>query len=265
MSMSQPEMTAEEAFQLFMTPGVTAPRARREQELANRGERLEMVVFGQLVRGHRWGSSDGKKVLVQHGWGSRGTAMWAIIKRLEAAGFQVFAFDAPGHGDSENNVSSMFQFAETQRVAGAIFGEFESIVSHSIAASGMPLALSQGLSANRVVLISARNDIAKFLVRFMQLAGIPDELFDGIRDIWDQILGWDNVMAATPSRLAPSMKPHALIIHDRDDEDVDFEDASVIHSAWLGSILILTDGLGHARIVRSDEVADQICEFLTSD
>jgi pimeloyl-ACP methyl ester carboxylesterase len=255
-------MNAEEAYQLFMTPGRPAPRARREQELADRGEPLTLEVFGITVRGHRWGS--GPRVLVQHGWGTRATAMWAQIKAVEAAGFEVYAFDAPGNGDSDSDISTMFHFAETMRVAGEAFGPFAGVVTHSIASSGLPLALSQGLKADRVAMMSPRDELAKFLTRFLELADISKEHFDGVMAIWDRELGWNRVLDATPSVLAPAFDFPALIIHDRDDEDVDYQDSERIHAAWRNSELMLTDGLGHARIVRSDEVAQRIVQFLSS-
>ncbi|MEY4880695.1 MAG: hypothetical protein RLZ87_123, partial [Armatimonadota bacterium] len=42
-----------------------------------------------------------------------------------------------------------------------------------------------------------------------------------------------------------------------------FHDSEIIYQAWNDAQLHLTEGLGHARIVRSKEVASLIAEFLS--
>lgn len=244
-----------------MTPPEATERARREQELADRGNRIEMTVNNQKVKGHQWGDGD-QKILVQHGWGSRGTAMWAIIKALVEAKFSVFAFDAPGHGDSEGKVSSMFQFADTMVAATKLLGRFEAVVTHSIAAAATPLALKRGLQTNKAVLISPRDDLDGFLRRFFEMTGTSIQLLDATRKEWADEFGWDSVLSAIPSTITPNRTEKALIIHDQQDEDVPFEDGVKIHSAWMGAKLLLTEKLGHARIIRSDYVAQSIVAFI---
>jgi pimeloyl-ACP methyl ester carboxylesterase len=245
---------------MFMTPGRPADRARREQELFDRGEKLSIPVWGQTARGLRWGS--GPRILVQHGWGSRSTAMWAIISRLIEEGFEVIAFDAIGNGDSDGDESSMLHFAETLSEASVHFGPFYGVVGHSIGASAIPLALTKELRAEKVILISARDDLQHFLTRFLELIEADPAHFEPVRQIWDQVIGWDRVMAATPSRIASTLELPALIIHDKEDEDVPFVDSEQLHSAWKDSEIQLTNSFGHVRIVRSKEVAEMIAKFL---
>lgn len=254
------ELTPERIYQMFMTPGRPAERARREQELYDRGDKLELQVWNQTVRGLKWGS--GPKVLVQHGWGSRGTAMWAIISQLVESGFEVYAFDAPGNGDSDGNESTMLHFAETLSEVGSHFGPFFGAVGHSIGASAMPLALTMKLRAERVVLISVRNELPHFLTRFLEILNADISFYEPVRAIWDEKVGWERVMAATPSNIASSLDLPALLIHDKNDEDVPFADSEKLNEVWKGSQLMLTETLGHVRIVRSKEVAGEISRFL---
>ena len=242
-----------------MSPPPQAPRARREQELLERGESVELVIEDQAVRGHYWGS--GKTVVVQHGWGSRGTAMWAFIKALEPH-FRVVAVDAPGHGDSDGTRSNMFLFAHTIHQLSEKFGPLHAIIAHSIGATAIPKSTTLGASADRYVLISARNELHDFLTRFFELSGVDSSLTQAVHQHWADEFGWDSVVAATPSLLAPSIGKPALVIHDEDDEDISVSEAHAIHQAWLGSELMITQGLGHARITRSAEVAERVRDFL---
>lgn len=242
-----------------MTPPPQAPRARREQELLERGDPVELIVEGQTVRGHAWGS--GQTVVVQHGWGSRGTAMWAFIKALEPH-FRVIAVDAPGHGDSDGTRSNMFLFAHTIHQTCEKFGPLHAIVAHSIGATAIPKSTTLGASADRYVLVSARNELHDFLTRFFELSGVDASLTQAVHQHWAEEFGWDSVVAATPSLLAPKIGKPALIIHDEDDEDIRLSEAKAVHAAWPESELVITKGLGHVRITRSAEVAERVRDFL---
>ncbi len=242
-----------------MSPPVLPTRARREQELLERGEPIELVVEGHSVRGQAWGS--GRAVVVQHGWGSRGTAMWTFIKALEPH-FRVIAVDAPGHGDSDGARSHMFLFAHTLAQLSEKFGPLYAIVAHSIGASATPKATTLGANAERFVLISARNDLVDFLTRFFELSGFDQAMSDEVQRHWADEFGWDSVMAATPSVIAPTIGKPALIIHDEEDEDIRVSEAHALHAAWPGSELVITQGLGHVRVTRSAEVAERVKEFL---
>ncbi len=242
-----------------MSPVPPAPRARREQELLERGEPIELVVEGHQVRGSAWGS--GAPVVVQHGWSARGTAMWALIKVLEPH-FRVMAVDAPGHGDSEGTRSTMFLFAHTLGQLSKQFGPLHAIVAHSIGATALPQSTVYGASAERYVSIAARNELGDLLTRFFEISGLDPSLKEGVHQHWADEFGWDCVVAATPSLLAPGISKPALIIHDEDDEEIDVSEAHTIHAAWPGSELVITQGLGHIRITRSAEVAERVRDFL---
>jgi pimeloyl-ACP methyl ester carboxylesterase len=54
----------------------------------------------------------------------------------------------------------------------------------------------------------------------------------------------------------------ALIIHDRDDADVPWQQAELLAKAWPGARLLLTRGLGHMRILRNRDVIQTSVDFI---
>jgi pimeloyl-ACP methyl ester carboxylesterase len=54
----------------------------------------------------------------------------------------------------------------------------------------------------------------------------------------------------------------ALIIHDRDDRDVPWQEGEAVARAWPHARFLRTEGLGHRRILRDPEVIDRVLRFL---
>ena len=63
-------------------------------------------------------------------------------------------------------------------------------------------------------------------------------------------------------RIAPSMRVPLLVVHDRNDKEVPVESGQSISNAWPGAELILTEGLGHQRILRAEPVTNVAVSFI---
>ena len=67
----------------------------------------------------------------------------------------------------------------------------------------------------------------------------------------------------TVAQIVPQLKVPGLVIHDRGDQDVSFDDAEAIVQHWPQARLLATDGLGHRRILRDAEVIEAVVSFLS--
>ena len=56
----------------------------------------------------------------------------------------------------------------------------------------------------------------------------------------------------------------ALIVHDRDDREVPFHDAERLTARWPGAHFYPTEGLGHRRILKDDDVIRRAVEFVAN-
>jgi pimeloyl-ACP methyl ester carboxylesterase len=56
--------------------------------------------------------------------------------------------------------------------------------------------------------------------------------------------------------------PPTLIVHDRHDREVRWEDGAAIAGAWPQSQLVTTEGLGHRRILQDASVIARIASFI---
>ncbi|HJW94878.1 MAG TPA: alpha/beta fold hydrolase, partial [Thermoanaerobaculia bacterium] len=117
LSRTAPRIATRVAADLFMKPRRfrTPPR---EQALLEGAERFEIRAGEDTtIRAWRWGN--GPVVILTHGWEGRGSQMASFVAPLVASGRSVVAFDAPGHGRTDGNRSSLPHFAWALRCVAA--------------------------------------------------------------------------------------------------------------------------------------------------
>ncbi len=68
--------------------------------------------------------------------------------------------------------------------------------------------------------------------------------------------------ALQPLALAPSLHTALLIVHDRSDREVPLADGEELARAWPEAQLIVTEGLGHRRVLSSPDTVEMVADFI---
>lgn len=255
------------ATHLFCTPP-RHPHPPVEQDWIARGRPFEVTARRRRVAGWRWGEESdsretrGRRVLLVHGWGGRGTQLHAFIQPLLDAGYEVVAFDAPAHGFSESRYASMLHFAQAIQAVAEAVGGVNGIIAHSLGGAATNLALSRGwLKTDRVVTVAAPTDFDAYSRYFARQLNVTDRVRDAMQLHLETRLGvpWRDLEGG---RLAATQSTPALIVHDRGDREVPFSAAERIASHWPGAVLLPTEKLGHRRILRDPAVVARAVEFM---
>lgn len=254
-----PEMAARWAETIFCRPPRNAPRAVEEAFLAT-GTRHTVQSEGHDIAAWTWG--EGPVVVLTHGWGSRAGRFSTLAQALAAAGFRVVLFDAPAHGESMGNQTSLPQFASALRAVGERFDPIYGVVGHSLGGAAVSLALGNGLRAQRAVLLSSPADVVLFSHAFAKHLRIPLRVHAVMRRNLEYRLRirWEELHVPTLAR-GMAATP-ALVVHDRNDEDVPFIQGREIADAWPGAQFMATSGLGHRAVVWDAEVIQRTVTFL---
>ncbi|MBA3497490.1 MAG: alpha/beta fold hydrolase [Gemmatimonadales bacterium] len=253
-----PGIAARWAESIFCTPPRHQPRSGDETYLAT-GRRFTVRSEGQALAGWEWG--EGPTIMLVHGWGSRAGRFSAMAGALAGAGFRVVAYDGPAHGRSTGRFASLPEFARALRAVGDIVGPVYGLVGHSLGGAAALLALRDGLAAERVVLLAAPADVTRFLTGLAdQLRLSPTTRAAMRRNLETRLrMRWDELHLPT---IARSLRPTALLLHDRDDPEVPYGDGEEIADAWPGARLVATSGLGHRAILRDPAVIEESVAFL---
>ena len=263
LSAAAPPLAAAVAERLWFTP---PPRRMRPGRAAlDSGHRMVRQVNGAPIVYWTWGG--GPRVMLMHGWAGDASQLCGFVEPLLAAGFGVVTFDAPGHGESRvgrvwDRRVSFVDFAAAMKHASAAFGPVNCVVAHSSGCGAVGLALRQGWRVERAVFLAPMAKPAAAAERFAQLLGLSARVMSMWQTRAEQRLDfrWDELDLALVPKWANT--PSVLVIHDRDDAEVDFSEGEAVAESWPEAELHATQSLGHRRILRDRSVIDRAVVFL---
>ena len=222
--------------------------------------RETLPVDGLPVAVYCWG--DGPVVLFVHGWSGRVTHVAAFIRPLQQAGYRVIAVDAPGHGETPGKRTNILECARVLQAVVQQYGPVHGVITHSFGGMVLAYAMAQGLQAGRVVCIAAPARVEFLVERFASIMAMPDAVVANLKARLEQRFDaniWE--MLATDANAARLDAP-ALVIHDEDDSSVPWQQGRLIADAWPGAQFVMTQGLGHTRILRDPAVIERVSGFI---
>jgi pimeloyl-ACP methyl ester carboxylesterase len=257
-----PVVTGRWATNLFM-------QTRRGSKIAvgvPAGATAVRVGEGKQARdAYVWGKN-GPLVFLIHGWGADSGAMCSLVRPLRDRGYRVVSFDAPAHGVNEGTQTTMTEFVASVRDVLDRFdpaAEVRAIVGHSLGGLASVAALTGSRRVpERLVLLSAPSSLNEALRSFVGFWKISKRIENRIRQELSKSHGvpiehWDVRTLASRDRFP------ALVLHDRDDSFVPFEEASIVANALGRKARVeLTKGLGHARILADKRTTSLVADFV---
>jgi pimeloyl-ACP methyl ester carboxylesterase len=258
-----PVRTVAHAARIFQTP-LPSSRERAAYALTTMSARKETVqVDGESIATYVWGDpSTQPYVLLAHGWSSMGLRWENWAPHLLAKGWAAVAFDQPGHGRSGGSLCTLPDFVRTLTAIGRHYGDAEGVIAHSLGGAAVTLALDDGWTAKRVVLIAAAADPQAATRRFARFVRLGEHLRPSLHDVLAERTGVPiddlHIRHHAPKRTQP-----ALIVHDVFDRDVPVEEGELYASLWPGATLLKTRRLGHRRIVDDESVIAAALAFLS--
>lgn len=249
------------AERLFLTP--PKPRLAQSTFFDFLDAHAGFVEYrGRSLATWRWGSRDAPAVLLAHGWGGHAAQLRAFVQPLLADGYRVIAYDQPAHGLSEGRLTGLPDFAGAIGAVAAWHGNVRHVIAHSLGGVAAALALSRGLPLQRVVLVSPPSDLVGFSRRFAHWLWIPERVRRAMQSAIEERFGvrWSEFELP---RIAPRLRAPALVIHDRGDTMVPWQQGAALAQAWPEARLLTTEGLGHGRILEDPQVTRAALDFIT--
>jgi pimeloyl-ACP methyl ester carboxylesterase len=266
-----PRLAGRIAFSLWRRP-LARGRVRVDEQIVHNAAKVDVLDLddagvvagariGAGVRTYAWG--DGQRpVLLVHGWRSRASRYAGFVTRLLELGYSPVSYDAPAHGDSDGEVTSILGHQRIIRALEERHGPFEGVIAHSL---GVPFALyavREGVAAKRMVMISGVADFGYLADAFCAELGLGPKInrelrrsiqrgyFDGADDIWTRFS-------------VTTGKTELLVIHNDEDDVVHPGQAQLLLRNYGPRAHFLpTTGLGHRKILSDPAVITEAVAFL---
>lgn len=255
------KLAAKFAMKLFVTPvKFKLPKREIEMDRESRQEFLEVKSLNKKIRVYHYGDSD-KKVLLVHGWSGRGTQLYSIAEKLIKNGYSTISFDAPAHGKSGGKTSDMTEFIASIVELEKKYGPFEYAIGHSLGAMALLNAVKRGLKVNKAVTIGSGDIIKDIMEDFTGKLGMNLATTNKMIKIFEKKFG-TTINSYSAYIAAKEVSIPVLVIHDENDADVPVTAAHHINEHLSKSELMITEGLGHRKILGDNKVIKRIIKFL---
>lgn len=254
----QPKKAIHKAFLLFCTPRAGFVKPHQKDYL--KAHQSDKIQFKKIkIQTYHWPGSDAK-ILLLHGWDSH-TYRWKdLIKKLQAFDFDITACDAPAHGYSEGNIINALIYNE---VLELMINQFQPdiLIGHSIGA--MTCIYNQHKQKQskikKMVLLGSPSEMQRFMKGFKKILGLSDKFMKLTEDYFKTRYGY-TFEEFSMAEFAKHIDIPSLIIHDKYDKIVPYQEAMAIDKSLKNSELIITEGAGHS--LNKKYINDKIINFL---
>ncbi|UUC44872.1 alpha/beta hydrolase [Flavobacterium cerinum] len=257
-----PELATQFAMKLFTTPiRYKIPKREFEMDRNSTQELLDIPAIQKKVMLYHYGTSD-KKVLLVHGWSGRGTQLVKIADEFLKMGYTTISFDAPAHGKAPGKTSNMTEFIAAILEIEKKFGPFEFAVGHSLGGMSVLNAIKQKLAVKKAIIIGSGDIVTDIISDFILKLGLKPDI--GIRMKTKFEKKFNQTMDSYSSYIAAkTVAIPVLVIHDEIDDDVPVKAAFHIHEHLKNGDLMITNGLGHRKILGDSKVIKRIVQFIS--
>ncbi|MEV7277439.1 alpha/beta hydrolase [Streptomyces sp. NPDC093111] len=263
-----PGPTGRAVFHLFVRP-LGRPRVKPAEEPLMGSARVDRIRVGRKEAvTYVWGDGE-RPVLLVHGWTSRASRLAAFAEALLARGYSPIAFDAPGSGEAAGRASNILDYRAIIRELHSRHGDFDAVVAHSFGALASLFALRDGVRTKRFVGIAGVGSFGLLTASFQAMTGFGERALATMRRHVERRLApeepgvWGHFDASwRPEDLGAPL----LLIHDETDDMVPLAHAHALRDAHGDRArLVVTQGLGHRRVLIDPQVVAQVVEFVAGD
>jgi pimeloyl-ACP methyl ester carboxylesterase len=249
------------------------PVRLQQQQLLDEAEKFSLEVnddyFAKKAlhfNGFKWGN-DRRKVLITHGWGSKAADFAELITALKRIGdMQIIAFDAPGNGSSEGELSNLLLYILAIKAIINKYGAPDIVIGHSLGAMANVIALKDlMITPSLLISIAPLIRLKENFEASMNAAEIPQAVQDRFLKSFEEKFGkpasyynlndWD---------LSDKQLNH-WFAYDQNDliSTYNYLEEFLNNNPSINSRNY--DGVGHERIIKSEDVINDLVGMVKGD
>jgi len=214
------------------------------------------------IRTYHWGQP-GKRILLLHGWADTVLSFGGLIDGLVAAGYEVFAYDAPAHGHSGGKRTNLIQWGHALDQVTRDEGPFHAIVAHSMGALNAALVLARGQHrVPALVMVAPSLSAPAFFYDAFRIFKIRPKVHERVFGLIRKNLRTDALELDLHRYIGGIGADRILMIYDENDQMVPYTDLESYLKQYPSIDACRIRGGGHFRIMKNPEVIEKITALL---
>lgn len=249
---------SQKALTLFASPR-KGRYNEKQKTVVSDAEQVDLSYDSLKIATYHWQGS-GPTVLLAHGWESNASRWQYILEDLKKKDFNIVALDAPVHGQSGGKLFSAIFYAEFLAEVIKHYNPM-TLIGHSV--GGMASVFCQYNNnfenIKKLVLLGAPAHFTGVFSRYKQMMGYNRRISNGLDNLVLQRFG-KPVDYFSAANFTQSITADGLIIHDKHDKIIPYEDALEFKSKYNNAELITTTGFGHG--LRDNSLTPRIIDFI---
>lgn len=252
---------AQIAFDMFSTPYRKSKKPK--PPIFKQAENIKIEVNGCSINGYKWNKDAKQQLLILHGFESRAYKFDMYISPFLHKGWGITVMDAKAHGKSEGKQIIVPEYVAMIEVLEQKYGKFNAYLAHSFGGIAVTLHLEKSVNpAAKLVLIAPATETDTAIRLFSKIVGVSEQVRKTIDELILEKSGHPTSFYSV-KRIAALLKNDILWVHDRNDKITPLKDVQPLMDQHPAHIEFkVTEGLGHSRIYKNDQVIEHIVGFL---
>jgi pimeloyl-ACP methyl ester carboxylesterase len=193
--------------------------------------------------------------LLTHGWSGSANQFLPLMEHIAKQGYTAFAYDHPGHGESEGSVGHIPAFVHGLATVLDNTGEVKGLIGHSMGTASAIECQHPHLADKPFLLIAPVLNYVENLHNSIARSGYSMRLFTAVvREVEEQ---YEYPLAdVKPFQKLAQRNANTIIVHDPSDRFAEYIHSDKAANSMNKVTLIPARGQGHGRIMKSQAVFD---------
>jgi predicted alpha/beta hydrolase family esterase len=235
----------------------------RELAAENAAEKFTIISNGKKIQCYQWGDPSKPYVMVMHGWAGRATQFRKFVPLFLDGGYRIIGFDGPAHGKSEGKRTTIADFSEAMNNLASVKGNPIAIIAHSFGGGASLYTITNGFPVKKLINIASPSIADRIIQSYLKVIGGSAKVGEGFKKLVKDKYGksFEEFTALELIKKVPA-DFRFMIVHDRDDREVDIIHVQELVKVYPSARLELTTGLGHNRILKDELVILSCLAFI---
>lgn len=246
------------------------PSRLHQQQLLDLAVKEELTVFDEYYtrkelkfKTFKWGNGP-VKLLLTHGWGSKAIDFSELINVLLLnKELEIRAFDAPGNGGSEGELSNLILFADAVKQVQQTFGKADILIGHSLGAMANAFVTGESNAFPRLLVsIAPLVNLRENFRTTMASVGISEAIQQNFFKDFEALYGF-SADRFVLNKLYPGDGPQKhLLFYEQNDPVSPVVYIESFLKEYPKVVSKRYDDTSHARIIIDQRVIAEIDQFI---